>query len=351
MLWVTYRQFRASLLGTLVVVALVAVVTAGVSLVLRNSSYAGMYGTFFSCFGVESTVCVAQTALTGTTLLTIALPSLIGLFVGVTVFSRDIERGTHVLSLSQSVGRVRWYFSRVLVVFVPIILAMLVHGLVFSWTRLPDSAGFWTISGGTGRSRFDYPIFETEALMPSAYTAVALMIGSTRALLLRHTIGAMVLTLIATVGLSVLVSTTVRQHYATPLVQSQPIGDLVQSGEFVSYGPASRWNIDQNYVDLDGNVVDIDYALCAKDESFWNEIQQRPEETYADWERRSDALNQEQIVRHNQCIERQGADRFEIEYFEDSSFWRFQNTEAALALLVSALACAGSLFLVRRLRP
>lgn len=352
MLWVTYRQFRATLLGTLTVIVLLAVVTIVASLALRDTIYASSYGTVLSCFTASTLECSAETALTATTLLTVALPILIGLFVGVTVFSRDIERGTHVLSLSQSVGRLRWYFSRILVIFLPIAAAMTVLGFVFSWTRGLNTTGVWQVASGTSNSRFDYPIFETSALTPGGYTAAALMVGSLIALLLRNTIGAMVLTLAVTVGLLVLTSTVVRQHYGTPLVQTLPTVDALYTGGYADYGSTPRWIVDRNYVDADGNVVEVDYEKCTSDDSYWNETAQRPDETFSDWQARSDELYAIQREQQTTCYTQQGIDHYEIAYYEDSEFWRFQITETLLALILSALACAASVFVVRRgIRP
>lgn len=57
------------------------------------------------------------------------------MLVGVTTFARDFEQGPENLDFLESTSLVRWYFLRVLVVFVPITLAMAVLGLVLGWTR------------------------------------------------------------------------------------------------------------------------------------------------------------------------------------------------------------------------
>lgn len=351
MFWVTYRQFRATLLGTLAVIVVIAAATIAASLALRSYPTFYSFGTLFFCYGGGTAECMSQTVLTATTLMTVALPVLIGLFVGVAVFSRDIERGTHVLSLTQSVSPLRWYFSRVLVVFAPIVLAMAVLGVTFTWMRSLHKTGPCQTAGGIDASRFDYPIFETSGLMPGAYTAAALMIGSLLALLLRNTIGAMVVTLIVAVGLLVALPTAVRQHYAAPSVETKQLSAVSGPAEYMSFRESNRWTIDQNYVDADGNVVDIDYRLCAPADSFWDEMTQRSDETYGDWLIRSDKLQARSDLERTECIAAQGADRFELEYHEDSQFWRFQITEVVLALIVAALACAASVAVVRgRLR-
>ncbi|MFD4180656.1 ABC transporter permease, partial [Rhodococcus sp. NPDC058514] len=103
MIWACWRQCRTTVVVALSIIGVLigAVIVAGFA--NRRSAISDEYGI-----------------LTLTTLLAVLLPMLWGAFVGVTVFSRDLEQRTHVLGLSQSSGRTRWYVSRVLEVLVRI---------------------------------------------------------------------------------------------------------------------------------------------------------------------------------------------------------------------------------------
>ncbi|CRK51952.1 ABC transporter transmembrane protein [Rhodococcus sp. RD6.2] len=362
MTWATWRQHRMSIILTLGAIALLTGAALLAGLVVRRSDQPLPYGTFFGCVpGGGSTQCWAESTLTFVTLLTVLLPILLGLLVGVTVFSRDIERGTHVLGLSQSVSRARWYWTRVLVVFVPVTVAMTVLGAVLDWTRSPGGGTQHPyLSGGSYSfySPLSFPLFQSTGLVAGAYTFLALILGSGVALLLRNTIGAMVVTLIAMSVLLVGFQFGARPHYAAVTVRAQPLG---WSGGYVAYSDSQfvgaydaaddprSWQLDSNYVDADGNAVPIDYSHCATVyEENW---QQRPEETFAEYETRQDAIESQQQLRYTECLRAQGADHFEVRYHPVGLLRRFQVTEAALALALSALLFVPSLWALRRLRP
>lgn len=350
MIWSTWRQFRTTiLLGVLTPLFLAAVVAAVTLFGERiGSSY-----VLFRCFGLSTTTCLAESSLTLATVGTIALPVVLGVFVGVTVFSRDIERRTHVLGLTQAVGRMRWYWTRVLVVFTPVVLAMVVLGYVVLWSRFGSNP-----YGGSFvdafYSRLEFPTFGTIGVVPAGYTALGLVVGSSAALLLRNTIGAMVVTVVASVAVVVALPTLVREHYATPEVDRMTL-ETSESGRSVAYemNPSEidrpSWVVDSYFADAAGERVDLPYGVCWSADDMWPEAGEN--ETTADFDARVDAFLDERSLVRVECLRAQGADHYEHRLFGDRMLWRFQFTEAALCLLVSGVLAAGSTLLVRRLRP
>ncbi|WP_137873365.1 ABC transporter permease [Rhodococcus sp. Q] len=362
MIWATWRQHRATILVALGSVALLTVTAFLAGLVVRRSDSPAPYGTFFGCVpGGGSAQCWAESTLTLVTLVTVLLPVLLGLLVGVTVFSRDIERGTHVLGLSQSVSRARWYWTRVLVVFVPVTVAVVLFGCVLDWTRSTVAGPRHAyIAGGSYSfySPLSFPLFQSTGMVAGAYTLLALILGSGVALLLRNTIGAMVVTLIAMSVLLVGFQFGARPHYTAATVHAQPLGwssgaAAYSDGQLLrSYDAADdprSWQLDSNYVDTDGNAVPIDYNRC--ETVYEEDWQQQPDETFAEYETRRNSLETQQEARYTACLRAQGADHFEIRYHPVSLLRRFQVTEAALALALSALLFVPSLWALRRLRP
>lgn len=360
--WVTWRQHRTAIIVAVGSITLLTVTAFLAGLVVRRSDRPAPYGTFFGCVpGGGSTQCWAESTLTLVTLVAVLLPVLLGLLVGVTVFSRDIERGTHVLGLSQSVSRARWYWTRVLVVFVPVTVGMAVLGSVLNWTRATVEAPHQVfISGGSYSfySPLSFPLFQSTGLVAGAYTFLALILGSGVALVLRNTIGAMVVTLIAMSVLLVGFQFGARPHYTVATVRAQALGwsggaAAYSDGQFLrSYDAADdprSWQLDSNYVDPEGNAVPIDYPRCAT--AYEDDWAQRPDETFAEYETRGEAIAARQQVEFTECLRAQGADHFEIRYHPVSLLRRFQVTEAALALALSALLFVPSLWALRRLRP
>ncbi|TQF69382.1 ABC transporter permease [Rhodococcus spelaei] len=353
MIWVTWRRYRTTLVVATTVIALLAVATFACGSIVRNAEGARAFGTFFGCYGTSVTVCRAESALSATAVLAAVLPVLLGVIVGVTAFSRDIEQGTHVLGLTQSVSRSRWFWMRVLVVFVPISVAMAVLGAVLEWTRSAAPRGnFGYVSGSPfDYSRLEFPLFPASGATAGTYTLFALILGSAFALVIRHTVGAMVLTLIVATAGMVGLQVGARPHYAPASIEARPLDGSAQYVAYASSGASfPGWTIGSGYVNTAGDPVAVDYASCEQAYAV-DYVEGRPDETVAEYEARSDELFEEQQRAFTDCLRGQGADHLEVRYHADSQFRRFQLTEAALVLLVTGLVLLPSLWGLRRLRP
>ena len=351
MIWVTWRQFRGTILTGILTPLLISAVMMATTLVLDGVR---SFGTvFFYCFGYPTPACVAETALTAASLATIALPVLLGVFVGVTVFSRDIERRSHVLGLTQAVSRRRWYWTRILVVFAPIVLAMGVLGLVSYWVRFRSFSGAYAFVGYFD-SRLSFPLFGAAGIAPAAYTALSLAVGSALALLLRNTIGAMILTLVTMAAVLLVLPTAIREHYASPEIEKIELADNFYGSDSATYSSnpdvlSQRWLIGSDYIDLNGDPVTVAWDTCPPNHDNWPEA--RPDETTAEFDARISAYDRGVAAERIDCLRGLGIDHFENRYHPDSLFWRFQLTEAALCLLLAALLAGASARLTRRLQP
>ncbi|MDV6262344.1 ABC transporter permease [Rhodococcoides yunnanense] len=356
MIWVTWRQFRATILfGVLTPLALAAITVAITVFdggVIPTASLSG-------CLSFEATKCRAETAQAVAIMLTVVLPVVLGAFVGVTVFSRDLERRTHVLGLSQSVSRRRWYTTRVAVVFVPTVLAMTLLGCSLYWAKYQTAPDEFAVGFGGYDSALEFPVFGATGFVAGGYTAIGLMLGAALALALRNTVAAMIGTVIATSLLISLFPTQIREHFAAASVEELTLEQ--KSNEMYGGGTPdfslpldsselfyARWVFSSDYVDADGRPVAIDWQQCGQLE---NRRDMSEFETVADYEEYSDGLLERVKELQLDCFRAQGADAFETKYHEDRLFWRFQAIETALSLLIAGLFGGLSLLLVRRLRP
>ncbi|TFI45161.1 hypothetical protein E4P29_05445 [Rhodococcus sp. 1R11] len=355
MIWVTWRQFRATILFGVLTPLLLAAITIAITVI-----DGGVVPTTYlaGCLSFEATDCAAETAQTIAILLAIVLPVVLGAFVGVTVFSRDLERRTHVLGLSQSVSRRRWYAVRLLVVFVPTAASMTLLGCALYVAKYQTTPEQVAVSfSGAGDSRLEFPIFGATGFITGAYTAVGLMLGSACALAMRNTIAAMITTVIVSTALLALLPTQIREHFATPQVERVSLEQKTNEmygGTPDYYRPLdsisffSRWDFSADYVDSNGSPVSIDYADCNWSRNY-REMDEF--ETVAEYEEYSERQSEESRRIQLECIRDQGAEAFETRYHEDRLFWRFQAIESALSLVVAGLLGGASLLLLRRLRP
>jgi len=353
MIWSTWWQHRTTIVAAVGGILVLAVVALVCGFAIRGFENPAPFGVLRGCEPGDGRVeCWSESTLTLITLVTTVLPLALGALVGVTVFSRDIERGTHVLGLSQSVGRLRWYWSRILVVFVPVTVAMGLLGFVLEWTRTaavgPDYA-FVSRSNWYGYSQLTFPLFQSSGLTAGAYTFLALVMGSLLALLLRNTLGAMTVTLIAMAAVLVGLQVEARPHYTTPTVETRALDWMDGAAAYIPDN-MSYWLLRSGYADSEGNYVDIDLSSCywVGENADWSP---RPDETGAQFAARQEILQSDQNRDISACIQRQGADHFEVRYHPDSLFRRFQLIEVALVLALSALLLIPSLWALRRLRP
>ncbi|RJQ82823.1 hypothetical protein D5S17_01025 [Pseudonocardiaceae bacterium YIM PH 21723] len=120
----------------------------------------------------------------------IALPGLIGLFLGAPMFARDLEQGTHVLAFTQSVGRARWMVTKLLVGLVPA-LSML---LVLQWL-----VSRWLVSardlGPLITGPYEPLTFVSANVTPLAFTLFVFCLGAFLGALTRRTLSGMTITL------------------------------------------------------------------------------------------------------------------------------------------------------------
>ena len=186
MIWVTWRHHRTSLIVSLGFIAALAMAAIVGGIGTRSSLGAEGRGTYFGCVGVGWD-CWADTAVTGVNTIAAALPVLLGALVGATVFSRDIDQQTHVLGLTQSVSRARWFWMRVIVVFLPLTAAAAILGFILEAARVGFESWSYVVNVGPvqsyGMSSMLFPLFNSSGIVLGAYTFMALVAGAAVSLL------------------------------------------------------------------------------------------------------------------------------------------------------------------------
>jgi hypothetical protein len=172
------------------------------------------------------------------TLLMLAAPVTVGLFLGAPLFAREFENRTHLLALGQAA-------TKIAVAVVPALLGVAV--LTFAHTRMTHVAGELLRPS----SRFTTTSFEAQGLMPVAYTLYALVAGVAFGLLLRNTVAAFG----ATMGLFVVARIALqvaRPHLLAPTLLTGPI---LGGGQLYPQLPAGSLLVHGGYLDKAGKLV------------------------------------------------------------------------------------------------
>jgi hypothetical protein len=244
MIWLTWRQFRPQAIAAAGALAVVAIVLA--------TTRAGLAGAYTAA-GLSACHAHCATAASifldrvgnfdkfldfGTVLLLLLAPALMGLFWGAPLIAREVEAGTHRIAWNQSVTRTRWTFIKLALIGLAAIATAGLLTLMVTWWASPiDAASLaggavQAATGGNGvhvtfngfaEARLDPVIFDARGLAPLGYAAFAFALGVTAGVLLRRTVAAMAVTLVAFVAVQVLMPNFVRPHLLPPAHYTAPV--------------------------------------------------------------------------------------------------------------------------------
>jgi hypothetical protein len=253
MIWLSWRQLRASaavIYGALAVVAVVVVVT-GLQL-HRAYAVSGIAGcTGDSCDSVINAF-LARDPFLQTLLdkiLLLLLPALTGVFWAAPLVARELETGTYRLAWTQSVSRTRWLTAKLAVVGLAGLVATGALTVLVTWWYAPIDH--------INSNQFSPAVFGSRDLAPVGYAAFAFALGVLAGVVTRRTLTAMAVTLGAYVAVRLSFAFYIRPHLLAPLTTTQALEG--QGPRLLGGGPgaeAGKWIISQSLTDPSGAVVD-----------------------------------------------------------------------------------------------
>ncbi len=342
MIWLTWRQFRVS--GLVVLTALAAGI---VVLAVTGPQLASMWReageSFFDRLGVDT---AKTTVFYAGTWVVYALPAVVGVFWGAPMIARELEAGTSRLVWTQSVTRTRWLATK-LGVLSAAAAGVGLTGLALTWWCAPiDDAvaqGF-SDPGLLSVPRLWPELFSSRGVVPVGMTVLALVIGATAGLLVRRSVPAMAVTLVAVVGVQLLLPTLVQRHLMAPEQLTTTItqerlteftgrpGDgpdqMVVERIGISVDSPGAWVTYNRTVDSSGDVVEI----------------------FPSWVSDCAAPPGQTNPKSEACFDRLAAEgyRQHVEYHPASRFWALQWRETGLLLGLAALLTGFCFWRIRR---
>ncbi|MBO3750655.1 ABC transporter permease [Streptosporangiaceae bacterium NEAU-GS5] len=267
MIWLTWRQFRASAALTAAALAALTAVLALTGPGLSSQYAAGIADCvaddtcdrFFDVFFDHN-----QLAFLAVSLVVLALPALIGLFWGAPLITRELETGTHLLVWSQSVTRVRWLTIKLGLIGLTAMTAACLCGLVVTWWSGPLDK-----SAVVDLAQMAPLVFGARGIVPVGYAAFAVVLGVTVGMLVRRTLPAMALTLAAFVVIQLAMPLLVRPHLMPPVTGTFELGHANiggislpadGAGIQISTEPAvpghpGAWVLSSDLVDASGRTI------------------------------------------------------------------------------------------------
>ena len=341
MIWQTWRQHRAeAAVGAVVLIGMVTAMLVVGTVARDRARDAGIPGCSSGggCASALEALHRDFHSIPPFIAALVAIPLLAGMFWAAPLISREYEAGTHRLAWSQSVTPVRWITTKLVLIFAVLLAATLGLGLLNTWTLEPLVAAF----GG----RYNSAWYDTQGIVPAACMLFALSVGVAASAVVRRTIPAMAITLVAYAAARIPVhfvrldfAPLSRRTFTVPMssLLVHPIGtpadgiaDRLGSGDWVQGTVVS---------DSLGHAIPSDATnLAVLQQYYCPDLPSRgriPAATLSACQRRLDGVTLHETVRYQPA----------------SHFWWVQATEAAIFLAIAAVLVTVAVVAVARRRP
>lgn len=328
MWWVAWRQHRVAVLIALMVLLMIAGALLGFRAVLASRlAAAGCSITGKAACPPSASLTIWSSVETWWRILRIAViaaPIVLGAFVGAPIFPREFDQRTTVFALTQSVGRLRWWASKVTVAGVPLLAGLLGLGFLAQWV----DEGSWLTSGG---ELHDGP-FQAHGIMPAAFGLLTLAVAVTAGIAIRSVIASLVAGLIVAGALVVIIGFPLRPHLLPATRHVTPIADVSQYGN-VPIPPTAPSDdpgalaLRTGFVDSAGREIPFDNASCTLPEP---QVGQTSRQALA-------AANDAMRHAYIECHEKAGITGQFTDYLPSSTLWPVRGIVTALCILLAAL--------------
>jgi hypothetical protein len=146
------------------------------------------------------------------------VPALVGTFWGAPLIAREIEAGTFRVAWTQSVSRTRWLVVKLALGGLASMAAAGLLSLMVTWwaSRVDPLDPF-------GMNRLQPAMFGARGIVPIGYAAFAFALGVTAGMLIRNTVPAMAVTLVAFTAVEGAVIAWIRLHLIRPVHAVMPL--------------------------------------------------------------------------------------------------------------------------------
>ena len=211
MSWLIWRQYRASTAITGVLIGLFAVLLVITGLQMASQFHAA----FGACLAANNCRFPTDDASLGSGWLgvivefSLAVPAILGMFLGAPAVAREAETGTAHFAWTQAVTRRRWLTVKAGWLLLAALAWGGAVGALVTWWSGPRNA--------VTVSQFNPGTFDIQGIMPAAYSLFAMALGIAAGTLIRRVLPALGVTLGVFFAVRLIIMGWVRQHYMTPV--------------------------------------------------------------------------------------------------------------------------------------
>ncbi len=350
--WVTWRQHRFAVGGTLLVLGVVGAFLVVDGLAMHHAfRQLGLT----SCGDLFTSACRVQLDLfqqhyQGTVdslpRFLMLLPGLLGAFVGGPLVARELESGTYRFAWTQGRSRVRWIVAKLVILATVLTALALGFSFLFTWWYGP----WLTIAGRMNPSQ----AYEVSGLVFAARTLFAFMLGALAGTLIRRTVPAMAATMAAWLT-AVVPSMIWLRHLiekpvtllATAGAEHTPIAIELSNANSISLGtnaPQGAWEIARWTQDAAGHHLSSSQIFALLQKANVNLGPPAGGPAQAGPTRGVPAPGIDSFLT---WLGEHGY-RLGVSYQPASRFWHFQGVEAAAYVLLALLCAAATIWWIRR---
>jgi hypothetical protein len=208
--WLVWRQYRGS---TAITGALIG--SFAVLLVITGLAMARQFHTDFGACLAADTCRFPNDASLGSGLVgamvefSLAVPALLGMFLGGPAVAREAETGTAHFAWTQAVTRRHWLTVKTGWLLLAAVAWGGAVGALVTWWSGPRNA--------VALNQFNPGTFDVQGIMPAAYSLFAMALGIAAGTLIRRVLPALGVTLGVFFAVRLMIMGWVRQHYMTPV--------------------------------------------------------------------------------------------------------------------------------------
>lgn len=342
MIWTTWRQHRAeATVGAVIFGALVALMLVIGNIARDHARALGLpacTGGGGDCGDALDRLHREFHSIPPFTFALIAVPLVAGMFWAAPLVSREYEAGTHRLAWTQSVSPLRWITTKITLIFTLVGAAALALGLLATWTLDPLTAAF----GG----RYNSSWFDVQGTVAVSCMLFALAVGVAASALIRRTIPAMAVTLVAYAAARIPIH-WIRWHFA-PLSHrtvTVPLATMLDNltGAPREVGssavPTDAWLQSITLTDPSGHAMSANEANFSVLQRYCPNLQVNAT--------RDGVLNPAACAARVHNLSVHGT----ITYQPASHFWLIQAVESAIFVVAAALLIVVTIVVVTRRRP
>jgi len=261
---------------------------------------------------------------------TFALPVLLGIFLGAPLLAREYEDGTSKLAWTQGVSRRKWLTVKLAwALGFALIYGTALSALVTWWSRTPDMLY---------QNRFPQGHFETQGLMPVAYSIFFTAVGFAASAWFRRILVAIGVTL----GVFALCITSfalwIRPYYMVPVTVTAPVG----SSTLDQRVPGSAWILNRDIVNKSGKAFDS-FTPASMPPQCQQILQNMRADKAASIVTQTGGQPGDDPL--NDCLNTAGYHQ-RVVYQPDYRYWDFQRIEAGIYLGMAAAGVVATYLLV-----